>query len=302
VNITMTNPTNFLLVLALAAGSVKADSLVYVVDAGLTGNGQFGTINLSTGGYQAIGPVEPDGYDGLAPGPNGSLLSLTYAGNLDSINPATGVPTKIGATGLGACVIPSPACGPNSVFSVGGVNGKIYATDFQNNLYSVNGLTGAASKLPITGLPPAPYVLGSSNPDGTLNLADEAIWGSGGKLYLTFDAFVLDPSSFSVVKVVVAPALYQIDPLLGTVTNIGPTDLGIGGATDVNGVTYVLDDATSQILTLDLASGKTSFVANFDPAAGVINGAAATVPEPVPVALALVGVGVLAVLKKKRRV
>jgi hypothetical protein len=140
-------------------------------------------VHLTTGAFRQIGPVEPDGYFGLAPGPNGSLLALTYAGNLDSINPATGVFTRIGSTGLGSCVIPSSSCGPTSAFSLGGFDGKIYATDFQNDLYVVNPQTGEATPLSLnTGLPASPFVPGSQNADGTLNFADEAVWQSGGKL------------------------------------------------------------------------------------------------------------------------
>src|SRR5208337_1105452 len=78
---------------------VHADT-IYVISAGITGQGIFGTLDLTTGAFQQIGPGEPDGYFGLAPGANGSLVSFTYASNLDGINPATGVPTDIGATGL----------------------------------------------------------------------------------------------------------------------------------------------------------------------------------------------------------
>jgi hypothetical protein len=78
---------------------------------------------------------------------------------------------------------------------------------------------------------------------------------------------------------------------------IGPTDLGIGGAANVNGTTYVLNDLTSQISTLDLSTGKTTFVGNFDPSAGIINGAAST-PEPAPVTLVLVGMTAILGLKR----
>jgi len=63
--------------LALSHARLRADPLVYVVSAGLTGNGQFGTVDLNTGAYQQIGPIEPDGYFGLALGPNASLTAGT---------------------------------------------------------------------------------------------------------------------------------------------------------------------------------------------------------------------------------
>lgn len=78
-----------------------------------------------------------------------------------------------------------------------------------------------------SGLPNPHFVPGSQNPDGTFNLADEAIWQSAGKLYLTYDALTFDFNSFTVGSLVVAPDLYQIDPATGLATLIGPTDTGL---------------------------------------------------------------------------
>jgi hypothetical protein len=105
-------------------------------------------------------------------------------------------------------------------------------------------------------------------------LADEAIWGAGGKLYATYDAFVFDFDTSTVEAISVAPKLYTIDPTTGLATVIGVTDLGIGAATEVNGITYAFNDLTTQIATLDLLTGGTTGVGNFDPAAEVLQGAA----------------------------
>ncbi len=272
--------------------SLSADPLVYVIGAvGTSNQGQFGTIDVATGAFQQIGPSTPDGSFGLVAGPNGSLLTLAYSGDLYSINPATGVTTFINKTGLDNCEIPGVSpCGPTSSFIWASVDGKIYATDFQNNLYSVNPVSWLGNaRYAHTGIPASPFVLGSLNADGTINFGDEAIWSAGGKLYATFDALTFDLNSNTVVNVVVAPELYQIDPATGLTTAIGPTDLGIGGAVDVNGTTYEFNDLTGQVDTLDLLSGKTTFVSNFDPAAGVIQGAAA-VPEPASIGLAGIGI------------
>lgn len=256
------------------AASQEASSLAYVISGDLTGSGQFGVVNLKTGDFRRIGPVEPDGYFGLAPGRNGLLFALTYAGNLDSINPATGVHELIGPTGLGACLIPSSACGPTSAFSLGGFEGRVYATDFQNNLYIVSPETGEATPLSRnTGLPANPFVPGSQNEDGTLNFADEAIWQSGQKLFIIYDAWVFDPATGSVASVVVSPELYEIDPATGHATVIGPTELGIGGVLSFDGRDYAFDDLTNQILAISLMNGSTRPVGSFNGAAGVIQGA-----------------------------
>jgi hypothetical protein len=279
-----------------------ADSVVYVVSGALAGGGQFGTVDLNTGAYQQVGPVEPDGYFGMASGPSGSLLAGTYAANLDSINPLTGVSTRVGPTGLGPCVVPSSACGSNSFADLGGLNGKIYATDFQNNLYTINPLTGAATLLNAhTGLPAIPFIPGTSNSDGTFNFYDEAIWGAGGKLYATFDAELFDPNSNTVVSLVVAPELYQIDPSTGAAIPVGATDHGIGAVVEIDGISYAFDVDTDQITSIDLSSGHTTFVSNFDLSAGVIQEAATITPEPGSVALALVGLIGIAVCGRRKR-
>ncbi len=263
------------LTLFLFAASASAREEVYVVSAGITGDGIFGTLDINAGAFQQIGPVEPDGYFGLALGPHDSLLTLTYAGNLVSVNPRTGVPAGIGATGLGACVIPSSSCGPTSVFDIGSFDGRVYATDFANSIYAVNARTGAATQLAeFSGIPPSPFVLGSQNADGTLNFADEAIWETRGRLYATYDAFIFDPTSGSLVSIVVPPDLYEIDPRNGRATMIGATTLGIGAVVDVLGTNYAFDDLTGQILKLDLATGNTTTVGSFSSTAGVIQGAA----------------------------
>jgi hypothetical protein len=73
------------LAFALITIGAHADSLVYIVN----GSQQFGTVNITTGAFQQIGPNTPEGNFGLAAGPNGLLYTLTYGANLDSINPST---------------------------------------------------------------------------------------------------------------------------------------------------------------------------------------------------------------------
>jgi outer membrane protein assembly factor BamB len=278
------------LAVALFAASARADSFAYVV----TDSDQFGTVDLNTGAFHQIGADTSGQQFDLVPGPNGSLLSLTATGNLESINPANGETSVIGATGLGF-----------NVASLAEVGGALYLTDGNNNLYTVNATTGAAHLIGPTGIPPLIF-----NPP---TVSDESLYGVGGKLYATSDVFnlpVLSP------VLVTPPALYQIDPVTGVATKVGPTMLGLSASVDVNGVFYAFHEgladpscvgaapspcrSDAEVFTLDLANGNTSFVTDVSPGATAIYGAA-PVPEPAPVALAGLGIAALVALARRRR-
>lgn len=94
--------------------------------------------------------------------------------------------------------------------------------------------------------------------------------------------------------------LYQIDPATGMTIRGAPTPLNLITTVDVNGTFYSFNAATSELVTLDLANGNTRFVANIDPAVGLIGGAA-PVPEPASVALAGIGIAAFVVLRRRRR-
>jgi len=288
----------WLIFLALNLFSIPASAdSVYVVNS----NSQFGAVDLGTGAFQQIGPDMPEAGTGLAPGPNGSLLTLAVSGNLDAINPATGVTTVIGPTGLGDCSFPTSPCGPNSASTIAALGGTIYATDLANNLYRVNPLTGTATLLGPTGIPPLPFTLLATNPDGTFNAYDQALFSANGKLYATFDAFTVNSTTFTLGTVVIPDHLYQIDPATGIAALLGTTDLNLSAVADVNGTFYAFNSGTGQIVTLDLANGKTSFVGDFDPAAGIVTGASPA-PEPTSIALAVFGIAGLVVYRRRRRV
>ena len=276
---------------------VAADSLVYVVNI----SRQFGAADLNTGAFTPIGPNTPEIDQGLVAGPNGSLLTLASSGNLNSINPATGVTTVIGPTGLGDCSTPSSPCGPNSANGIVGFGGAIYATDYHNHLYKINLSTGAATFIGATGISAVPFPPFSTNPDGSFNFYDETLFGSGGKLYATFDAGAFNPVSGKETSLI-APDLYQIDPTTGSAALIAPTVKDIGAAIAVNGTVYAFEfpGVSGQVLTLNVANGNTTFVTNFDPAGGIINGAASA-PEPAPVVLAGIGAAAVFVCIRRRR-
>jgi hypothetical protein len=279
--------------------SVCTGTSLYVLSSNLdTGNNQFGTIDLATGAFQQIGS-DIEGSTGLAPGPNGSLLTLTFSGNLNSINSLNGITTLVGSTGLGDCSLPTSPCGPTSANTIGALGETIYAVDFANNLYRVNPLTGAAMLVGPTGIPAIPFIPLSTNPDGTFNAYDEALVGANGKLYVTFDAFTVNPATFKVGTVLIPDNLYQIDPTTGIATVVGPTDLNLAAIANANGTLYAFNDGTNQVVTLDLTNGRTSLVTNFN-SPGIIVGAAPT-PEPFSIALAGIGISAIVVYRMRRR-
>jgi len=288
-------PTRFCLMALLPSLLACADSAVYVVDI----NSQFGTLDLNTGAFNQIGPNTPEGETGLVPGPDGSLLTLTYSGNLDSINPATGAVTVIGPTGLANCSSPASPCGPNSAGTLGAVDGKFYATDFQNNLYSVNPYTGHAMLIGRTGLPAVPFIPGTVNPNGSFDFYDPGLLGIGGKLFATFDAGIFNPATSS-NQVVIAPELYSIDPATGLSTLIGSTALGLDALAGIDGSIYAFSGTSNQILTLNPANGATRVVGSIDHSAGVIAGAA-PVPEPASIAVTACGLFLLVLAWRRGR-
>ena len=290
------------LILSLALASLAATAyggpIVYVVglDQG-SGTQQFGAVDLTTGAFHQIGSALPEGSAGLIAGPNGKLLTLTFSGKLDSINPATGVATVIGPTGLGDCTVPTSGCGPNSANALTTFGASTYATDFAGNLYSVNQATGHAALIGLTGIPAVPFVPGVVNPDGSFNFFDETLFSAGGKLYATFDAATFNPATFVTTPVVLAN-LYRIDPLTAHATLVGPTDLGLTSIITVSGTIYAFSGASNQIFTLNLLNGHTTFVSDLDPAAGLVLGAIAT---PEPGSSLLVGLGIAAIAFVGRR-
>ena len=266
------------------------DPLFYVVTQNQqSGTQLFGSADPVTGSFTQIGPDVPIGEVGLVSGPGGSLLTIDYAGNLDSINPGNGALRLIGVTGLGV-----------NIAAFGQLGGNLYATDLANNFYHVNASTGAAELVGATHLPIIPFIPGTPNPNGTINIFNEALFSAGGKLYATLDADIFDPR-IPVIQPVVDPKLYQIDPSTGAASAVNSTELLITSALDFNGTVYGFAgnvEALSHSFTFDVANGKTTFLMNVDPAAGLIFGATTT---PEPGSVALVGFGIVLVTGWKLR-
>lgn len=155
-----------------------------------------------------------------------------------------------------------------------------YLTDFSTDLHPVNPSTGAVTMIEPSAMPPDPNVPFTINPDGTTNLCDEILYGVGGKLSASFDSVTADSTTLTVVSAVVPPNLWRINPSTGVATLIGLTDLNLDGGVELNGEFYAFSlGFPTQSVTLDLTSGSTAFLRNFDPPAGLVLGAAPT-PEP----------------------
>ena len=270
---------------SLLAASASAAPNVYVV----TLSQQFGTVDLATGQFTPIGSPTPDGMSNLVWW-NGSLLSLATtganAGYLVKVNPVTGDETV-----LRAITVNGQPLGFNA-FDLAKVEGRLYVTDFSNNLYAVDFATGDAKPVGrnggTTGLRPDPNIPFTFNNDGTFNLCDEGLYGFEGKLYATFDSYAIDPTQTppSRAHEYMSPYLWQIDPRTGAATFIANTDWQLSAIVGVDGKFYAFEAvfdafdfnynvpiAHTELVVLDLRTGKTSKVADIVPNPGPIFGA-----------------------------
>jgi hypothetical protein len=179
-----------------------------------------------------------------------------------------------------------------------GLGGTIYATDFSNNLYTMNPLTGAATLIGPTGIPAVPAIPGTTNPDGSFDAFDESLFSAGGNLYATFDAITIDPSTFTFTSVI-SPDLYKINPSTGHATLIAPTALTIGAVVGVKGTFYAFNSMAGEVDTLNLANGNTAAVSNIPQGGGLLVQGAASTPEPA--SFALVGIAIASITVGRRR-
>lgn len=284
------------LVLGACAASATAGPIVTVI----TGSLQIGQMDLATGSFSPTGSIPPT-IQYLVPGPNGSVLTMSFDGSLDSINLNTGAISVIGQTGFADCSLPStPTCGPHSQLSFGSAGGALYATDFANNLYTLNQATGNATKVGATGIPGVPFIPASTNPDGSFNFYDENLFNVGGGLYMNFDAGTFNPGTFEFTTVI-SPALYKINVNTGLATKISSTAFGLVTVANLNGTVYGFNGVSGQIVTLNVTNGITSAVSDFDPSVGLVAGAAPSVPEPGSVALAVIGLTMVAIYRRRTR-
>jgi len=268
----------------------------------LANNSQFGTMDLATGAFTKISDTPPI-LQYLASGPNSNLLTMSFDGNLASINPATGAVSVVGPTGFGNCSGSVVVNLSNCQLSFGQALGKYYATDFNNNLYTLDPLSGHATLVGKTGMPALTFLPGIPGADGSFNFYNENLFEADDKLYANFDTGHFqppaDPNSSPVLTQLTAPALYQIDPITGLSTTVAETTFGQITIANIDGTVYSFDGNDGSIRTLDVTTGKTTVIGNSDPSIGLVSGVAAT-PEPAPIALTCCGLGLLAISIRKR--
>jgi hypothetical protein len=90
--------------------------------------------------FNQIGAGTSDPLTGLVQGPNGSLLSISAFGNLDSVNPATGAISVIGPRGR-----------------------AVWPTTLRNLMERFMQPTGAATRIGYTGIPQCPSLTNAAD-------------------------------------------------------------------------------------------------------------------------------------------
>ena len=246
--------------------------VAFVITAGY----QFGTVDLRTGEFVPIS-VSPDLADlgigdGLVQGAGRPVLSLAFSGDLDKIDPHTGEASRIGATGLADCSAPG-SYAPNCANYIGQLDGRFFATDFAQNLYSVDPRDGTAKLIGPTGIPPLTFAPFSENPDGSVNVFGESLFGAHGKLYAYFVTLAVNFATGTSTIFPPGPAIYRIDPATGQTTKVASTDSSPSIIANVNDTIYGFDGLTGQVVTVDPATGHTKTVS-------VVHGAACEAGPP----------------------
>jgi len=157
---------------------------------------------------------------------------------------------------------------------IGNMDDTVYVTDFAQNLYSVHQKTGKAKLIGPTGIPPLTFAPASENPDGSVNLYAESLFGMRGKLYALFSAVAINFETGTITQLIPG-GIYQIDPETGWTRSVAtdPSLSSLSTIVNVNDTIYGFDTSTGQVVTVDLGSGQTAPVSELDAAAGIIVGA-----------------------------
>lgn len=220
-----------LVVSGLYAGAAYADEMYQT--------GSDGTVLYKTdttnGSSTAIGPFGYSNVYGNAFSPNGQMYVITDSGSpastLATVNLTTGTATPVGA--------------PTGVRALMGIafapNGTLYGASWaNNNLYTLNTTTGAASLVGNLGVPgfvmdlsydyanSTMYGISSSGPQGSLLYSVDLGTGAGTLVTnISGNACLMGLSTTSSGKFITTDycslnsPLYQINPQTGDLTNLG---------------------------------------------------------------------------------
>ena len=169
----------------------------------------------------------------------------------------------------------------NCANALGQVGGHLYATDFANNLYSVDPKTGAATLIGPTGMPPLEFAPPRANSDGTLDVVSESLGQLSRQAVREF-RHCENQSRSGDVRPHHTGGLYQIDPSTGMSTPIASVDSNITAMVNVHDTVYAFDAWTGEVLRLDMTTGLTEAtnVVVSQTAGSLIVGAAPARPSP----------------------
>jgi hypothetical protein len=151
-------------------------------------------------------------------------------------------------------------------------------TDFANNLYSLDPMTGATRLIGPTGMPELTTPPFSENSDGSFNVLAASLFGFRGKFYAYFATFTVNFANGTLTPVIPGE-IYQIDPATGHATPVAPMET-VSTMVTVNDMVYGFNGSTGEVLILDPTTGQTSPVSSLDPALAVIAGATPARPAP----------------------
>ncbi|PWU15295.1 MAG: hypothetical protein C5B50_15590 [Verrucomicrobia bacterium] len=253
----------------LTPARAAIDPTTYV----MASDGRFGSMDLANGRFSQIGGVlyGPTGLGNLA---DGTLVTMTGSGDLWRMNTSIGASDMIGSSGISFAAFGSLS------------SGALYGIDFFNNdLYSINSRTAAATDLGWTGLPSL----------GWDNRATLALTGNGSSLFYFYQG---DNQGYNTSS---RSSLYRLNTATGQAAFVGDTGFsGITGAGFVNGTLYAYSGgfgaaSPNHFFTVNLDTGlATPIGAPYAPGIAFIG--SATVPVPEPGAPALVASGLLGLL------
>jgi len=206
--------------------------------------GSFFTINANTGTATLVGPTGQSAVPGLAINSKGEVfgtaVNSVFTGDTDliRINAATGASAAVGRVTSGAVVLDfmdAIAFDANDV---------LYGIDVNNDLYTINPVTGAATLVGFTGVTPTPFLVGMAFDPGTRRL-----FASTGGLGTVED-------------------IYEINPATAAATLIGSTGLGGDAIPDlhfVNGKLFGSENigGTFNLISINSSTGAGAVVGLF---------------------------------------